>query len=131
MTVFLDANVVMYLIGSAHPNRDRAQTLLDDLILSNTRLVTDAEVFQEVLHRYSAIDRREAIEPAYTTLNGLVDEVFSIGLAEVEAAKDVLLKHSAGARDALHVASMRANDVSRILTFDRGFDQFSDLQRLY
>lgn len=131
MTVFLDANVIMYVIGSAHANRDRAQELLDELILNDTRLVTDAEVFQEVLRRYAAIARPEAIEPAYAALQGLVDEVFSIGLSEVEAAKDVLLAgFGAEARDALHVATMRANGVSRILTFDRGFDRFGDLERL-
>lgn len=129
MTVFLDANVVMYLVGAAHPNRDRAEALLDDLVLSDTRLVTDAEVFQEILHRYSAIKRREAIDPAFTTLNGLVDDIFPIGADEVAVAKALVLDGS-GARDALHVATMRANSVDRILTFDQGFDWFDDLVRL-
>ncbi|MFT4051996.1 MAG: type II toxin-antitoxin system VapC family toxin [Microbacterium sp.] len=129
MTVFLDANVVMYLIGAAHPHRDRAESLLDDLVLRDTRLVTDAEVFQEILHRYSAIRRTDAIEPAFATLTGLVDDVFPIGEDEVRAAKSLVLA-GAGARDAVHVASMRTHQVDQILTFDRGFDRFDDLVRL-
>lgn len=129
MSVFIDANVVMYLVGAAHPNRDRAEALLDELILADTRLVTDAEVYQEILHRYSAIKRTDAIAPAFDTLSGLADEVFAIGHDEVVQAK-VLVLDGAGARDAVHVAAMRAHGVSRILTFDRGFDRFEDLTRV-
>ena len=129
MTAFVDANVVMYVIGAPHPNRDRVQALLDQFILEGTRLVTDAEVFQEILHRYGAIGRHDAINPAYEVLRGLADDVFAVGLAEVEAARELVLD-GAGARDAIHVATMRSNDVHRILTFDPGFDNFHDLQRL-
>lgn len=129
MTVFLDANVAMYVVGARHPNRERARDLLDQLIVSQTRLATDAEVYQEVLHRYSAIGRLEAIEPAYAVLDELADEVFPVGRGEVEAAKELVVA-GAGARDALHVATMRAHAVTRILTFDRGFDRFDHLERL-
>ena len=130
MSVFLDANVVMYLVGTPHANRDRTKDLLDQLILSDTRLVTDAEVYQELLHRYAAISRREAIEPACATLDGLVDDVFSVGRDEIEMAKTLVLD-GVGARDALHIATMRANGVDRILTFDRDFDRFDELTRIH
>jgi hypothetical protein len=54
----------MYLLGAAHPKKTEAQILLERLIAAGERLVTDAEVLQEILHRYTAIDRREAIAPA-------------------------------------------------------------------
>ncbi len=54
----------MYLIGAAHPHKAEAQVLLERLIAAGRRLVTDAEVLQEILHRYTAIGRREAIGPA-------------------------------------------------------------------
>lgn len=130
MSVFLDANVVMYLVGTPHANRDRAKDLLDELILSGTRLVTDAEVYQEVLHRYAAISRQEAIESACAALDGLVDEVFAVGRDEIETAKTLVLE-GVGARDALHVATMRANGVERILTFDPDFDRFDELNRIH
>jgi hypothetical protein len=40
--------------------------------------VTDAEVLQEIMHRYVAIDRRDAIQPAFDALFGVVDEVLSV-----------------------------------------------------
>lgn len=44
----------------------------------NEKLVTSAEVFQEILHRYTAIGRQDAIQPAWDVLAGVTDEVFSI-----------------------------------------------------
>lgn len=129
MTVFLDANVVMYLVGAPHPNRDRARQVLDDLILADERLATDAEVYQEVLHRYAAIRRIDAVDPAFTLLDALVDECFPVTRDELDMARSVVLT-GAGARDAVHVATMRSHGVRRILTFDRGFDRFDDLDRL-
>jgi hypothetical protein len=41
-------------------------------------VATDAEVLQEILHRYSAIARSDAIQPAFEALLGVVDEVFPI-----------------------------------------------------
>lgn len=129
MKVFLDANVPMYLVGAPHPNRTRAQQLLDQLVISETPLVTDAEVYQEVLHRYAAIGRPKMIDPAYAVLDGLVDDVFSVGRSELEEARRLVLQ-GVGARDALHVSTMREHQITRILTFDSGFDRFGDLERL-
>lgn len=54
----------MYLMGAAHPHPTEAQVILERLIAAGERLVTDAEVLQEILHRYTAIEKREAIGPA-------------------------------------------------------------------
>jgi len=62
--ILIDSNVPMYLIGAPHPHKADAQRLLERLISDRERLVTDAEVFQEILHRYVAIDRRDALQPA-------------------------------------------------------------------
>lgn len=53
-----------------------AQRLLEKLIANRERLVTDAEALQEILHRYVAIDRRDAIQPAFDALLGVVGQAF-------------------------------------------------------
>ena len=73
--IFIDSNIPMYLVGAAHPNKDAARALLERAIVEAERLVTDAEVLQEILHRYVAIDHREAIGPAFDAILGLVDAV--------------------------------------------------------
>ena len=121
----------MYLVGATHPNKDRLQGLLDELIRSRSRFVTDVEVYQEILHRYTAINRQDMIDLAFACLNGIADETLTFGMAEVRAARAILESvHGISARDALHVAVMRAAGVSRILTFDRGFDVCPGIERL-
>lgn len=66
----------MYLVGASHPNKISAQRLLERAITQGERLVTDAEVLQEILHRYVAIDRRDAIHVA-TMARNAVRRIFS------------------------------------------------------
>ena len=63
--IFIDSNVPMYLVGAEHPDKAAARRVLERLIAEDTTLVTSAEAFQEILHRYVAIGRREAIGPAF------------------------------------------------------------------
>ncbi len=130
--IFVDSNVPMYLIGASHPHKNDSQRLLEKLIVNGQRLVTDAEVLQEILHRYVAIRRHEAIQPAFDALLGVVDEVFSVAGDDVQRAKDIVLGFdSLSARDALHLAIMERHRVERILSFDTGFDDFPGVTRLF
>ena len=129
--ILVDSNVPMYLVGTPHPHKVDAQRLLESLIAARERLVSDAEVLQEILHRYVAIGRPDAIQPAFDALLGIVDEVYPVDLAAVQRARTVVLgSPRLSARDALHVAVMQQQGISRILSFDAGFDQIPGIQRL-
>ncbi len=129
--ILIDSNVPMYLVGAPHPHKADAQRLLERCISDRERLVTDAEVLQEILHRYAAIERREAIQPAFDALLGVVDEVFPIEAPDVERAKSIVLGVARlSARDAIHLAVMDRRGVARIMSFDTGFDGFPGVLRL-
>ena len=129
--ILVDSNIPMYLIGAPHPHKSDAQRLLERLVSERQRLVTDAEVLQEILHRYVAIKRRDAIALAFDTLLGFVDEVLSVDQAIVERAKEIVLARlQLSARDAVHLAVMERHDIDQILTFDSGFDGFPGITRL-
>src|SRR5713101_7407491 len=114
----------MYLVGSSHPHKSDAQRWLEKFVSDRERMVTDTEVMQEILHRYVAINRRDAIQPAFDALLGVVDEVFGIALQQIQRAKEIVLGSvGLSARDALHVAVMEHERVDRILTFDVAFDR--------
>jgi uncharacterized protein len=131
VTVLVDSNVPMYLVGADHPNKDRALRRLDEFITKEERLVTDVEVLQEIVHRFTAIERPDAIQPAFDAVLGVVDEVLPVSLHEVEGAKRIVLgRYGLSARDALHVAVMQAHQVDRILSFDADFDRFPGLARI-
>jgi len=121
----------MYLVGSHHPHKADAQRLLEKLIADRERLVTDAEVLQEILHRYVAIDRRDAIQPAFDALLGVVDEVLNVDRRAVERAKQIVLGYrQLSARDAVHLSVMEQNGIHEILSFDSGLDAFPGITRL-
>ena len=129
--ILIDSNIPMYLVGASHPNKIDAQRLLEKLVSERERLVTDAEVLQEILHRYVAIDRRDAIQPAWDALLAVVDQVLAIDQSIVERAKQIVLGHRrASARDAVHLAVMQHHGIDQILTFDSGFDGFTGITRL-
>ena len=129
--ILVDSNIPMYLVGTPGPHKTDAQRILEKLISQRERLVTDAEVLQEILHRYVAIHRRRDIQPAFDVVLSIVDEVYSVNLAVVERAKQMVLAYDRlSARDAIHLAVMQQNGISQILTFDSGFDGFPGITRL-
>ena len=129
--IFVDSNIPMYLVGAEHPHKRDAERAIERLIVGGTRMVTDAEVLQEILHRYAAIGRKDAVQPAFDALLGVVDEVFSIELSDVERAKTILLDSDRrSSRDALHLAIMKNHRVTSILSFDSGFDGIPGIERI-
>jgi predicted nucleic acid-binding protein len=130
--IFVDSNIPMYLLGAPHPHKAEAQVLLEHLIASGKRLVTDAEVMQEIIHRYTAIDRRDAIGPAMKVTMELVDEVIAIEKADVLRAAEIVESRTRfSARDALHIAIMERHGIASVLTFDADFDRWPGLQRIH
>ncbi len=121
----------MYLVGAAHPHKIDAQRLLESAIAAREPLVTDAEVLQEILHRYVAIARPDAIQPAFDAVLGVVEFVHPIDHLDAERAKDVVLgNYGLSARDAIHVAVMERHRIEQIMSFDAAFDGFPGVERV-
>ncbi len=130
--IFVDSNIAMCLIGAAHPHKTEAQVILERLIAGGERLVTDAEVLQEILHRYTAIEKREAIGLAFQVTLDVVDEVFPIEKAEVLRAGEIAQNRALlSARAAVHIAVMERHSIRSILSFDRDFDRWPGLQWIH
>ncbi len=126
--IFLDSNIPMYLVGAPHPLKAESQILLERIIAAGERIVTSVEVIQEILHRYVALQRRDAVAPAVQLVLELCDEVFPVERQDVLRAAEII-QHPAqlSARDALHVAIMERHGVRSILTFDSDFDRWPGL----
>jgi uncharacterized protein len=128
--IFVDSNVPMYLIGAEHPNKAAARRLLEDAIADREVLCTDAEVLQEILHRFVAIRREDDIDPAFEVLLSVVDIVYPIEEADVQRARRLLRRvERVSARDALHLAIMQRHDVDEVLSFDAGLDSMPGIRR--
>ncbi len=129
--IFVDSNVPMYLVGNPHPNRDRIEQTLARLVGEQEILVTGVEVYQEILHRYTAIGRPEQIDRAFRRLDDIVEDVLTFGRQEIREAREILQSISGiSARDALHVAVMRSAGRTRILSYDTRFDEVPGIERI-
>jgi uncharacterized protein len=130
--ILIDSNIPMYLVGRDPSRKLETQVLVQKWVSARQRMVSDAEVLQELLHRYSAIKRLDAIQPAFDALLGLVDEILSIDRAVLEGAKQIVLGYRRlSARDAVHLAVMRQHGIGQIMSFDSGFDGFPGIERLF
>ena len=127
--IFVDSNVPMYLVGAPHPNRELVEEFLRRW--PDEDYVTSAEVYQEILHRYAAIDRRAAVKDAFEFLDQLVLTVFPVSRRDVEAAREIAEAFpELSARDSLHLSVMRTHRVRRVISFDQGFSARVGVTRL-
>jgi len=81
--------------------------------------------------RNAAIDRRDAIQPAFNALLGIVDQVLPVDRSIAERAKQIVLGYPRlSPRHAVYLAVMQHHRVEQIMTFDSGFDGFPGITRL-
>lgn len=122
----------MYLVGADHPHKRRVIELVPQLLGAHEVLVTSAEVFQEILHRYGRLGDRRHLAAAYEALEALVSRTHDVTKADVDAARS-LAGHATtiSSRDCLHLAIMRRIGCDRIWTHDRGFDDAPSIVRVH
>ena len=129
--IFVDVNVPMYLVGDPHPNKARTLSSLLRLARDGEVFITDVEVYQEILHRYQSLRRLHIIDAAIHCLNVIVADVLTYGMPEIGIARDLIRSvPGISARDALHAAVMRQAGISRIFSYDTGFDRIPGIERL-
>jgi predicted nucleic acid-binding protein len=128
---FIDANIPMYAVGSPHPLKEACVAVLESIARGDVSAVTDVEVLQEILHRYTALGQRlRAVEVARLFLV-VVPEVLPITLQDFLFAAELHLRHThLQARDTLHVAVMQQHGIAQIISADRHFDDLSEIARL-
>ena len=122
----------MYMVGNPGPELDRANELVNQAVADGEELVTDVEVYQEILHRYTAINRPDSIDDAFTALDEIVTRVLSYDMDDVRLARAILREiHGIQARDAIHAAVMRNRGIARIMSHDMGFDRIPGIERIF
>ncbi|HXJ39759.1 MAG TPA: type II toxin-antitoxin system VapC family toxin [Bryobacteraceae bacterium] len=131
MKIFIDSNIPMYVAGGDHPHKAPARRLLDQIRLGQIDACTSTEVLQEILYRYSSLGRRDLARDVYDLFAGICPVVFGVTLADTDTARDLLCEHTGiSSRDAVHAAVMLNHKVTRIATFDAGFDAIPAIQRV-
>ena len=131
MRIFIDSNVPMYVAGRDHPLRDPARRFLSRVRSGEVEGCTSTEVLQEILYRYVGLRRNDLAIEVYELFVRLCPVVFPVTLADTDRARDAVRETvGVSVRDLLHAAVMLNNGVSRIASFDRGFDAIASVERL-
>jgi hypothetical protein len=130
-TLFLDANIIMYAIGTDHPLKPACVAALRQVEAGAIQVVTNVEVFQELLHRYSAIGRHEVAAHAFTHLKALCEQVLPVLEADLDRAFAILNNQPhINVRDAIHAATMLNGGLRTILSTDTHFDTIPEITRI-
>lgn len=121
--ILVDTNVFMYVAGRAHPNKAPAAELVLRIASGKVDAAVDAEVLQEILHRY----RGEWLEQGralYDFVRQTVTTVIPISAEAVDGARLLMDAHaSLSARDAVHAAVCMQHGLAAICSYDSVFDQ--------
>ena len=128
--ILLDANIFMYAGGNPHPNKAPSLAFLERVALGELEARVDAEVLQEILHRYRAIDRWEDGRRVYDHARQVVPQVISITATILDTSRELMDVHrTLTARDALHAAVYELMEAEAWCSYDRDFDAIPGLVR--
>ncbi len=129
--ILIDANILMYAAGAAHPHKLPSAQLLERIARSDAAATINAETLQEILHRYRAIKRWKDGRKVYDLARQLFPAVVSISAVMLDRARMLLDEYPAlMARDALHAAVVMHEKFDAICTYDRDFDQITGITRI-
>lgn len=129
--ILIDSNVFMYAGGRTHPHKKPSVRLLERVARNEIEAAVDAEVLQEILHRYRALDRWADGRTVYDLARRIVPLVFPVTVEILDAARKLMDRYEGlSARDALHAAAAQEYGIRRICSYDRDFDDLGDVERI-
>ena len=129
--ILVDANILMYAAGAEHPNKAPSRLCLAAVADDRVDGALDAEVLQEVLHRYRSIGRWAGGRAVYDHARSIFPTVLPITAEVLDGARGVLDQTKRiSARDALHAAVVDTYGLDGICSYDRGFDRLPGLRRV-
>jgi hypothetical protein len=129
--ILIDANIFMYAAGAEHRSKAPSVAFLRQVAAGETDAAIDAEVLQEILHRYRALDRWVEGRRVYDLARRIVPVVIPITADLLDRARHLLDGHAGlTARDALHAAAVFDSNADGLVSYDDDFDVIPGLQRI-
>jgi predicted nucleic acid-binding protein len=130
--ILIDANIFMYAAGRESPQRLPCQRFLERIVRGEgPAACTDAEVLQEILHRYHSLKPREVGFQIFDAVSHLGIPILPVTDRSMKEARTLLEVHSSlSTRDCVHLGVMREHGIEKVLSYDRGFSEVSWVKRL-
>jgi len=133
LKVFIDAPLLIYLNTLTNL---RYRILYENFyieILTKYKPYTDVLVLDELIY----ISKRKYNIPYDVSIKFVETNilpyttVLNLGEEEYEYATEVIAKHNLKPSDALHIGAMMNNNITLIVSEDRGFDRIPAVKRLW
>ncbi len=129
--ILIDANILMYAAGAPHRCKQPSARLLQRVADGEIDALIDAELLQEILHRYRAIGRWADGKQVYDLARQIFPTVLPITADIMDRARELLDEHDGMmARDALHAAVVLSEGLDAICSYDRDFDGIVGVRRI-
>jgi uncharacterized protein len=131
--VFLDVNVPMYAAGRPHPYKDSCIRVMQAVADGQLTAAIDTEIVQEILYRYGALEQWEVATAMASDVLTLASVVYPITLEDIRLTVDLFAGYArkgVTARDLIHVAIMKNNGLSEIISVDDHFDLIEGIMRI-
>lgn len=129
--ILVDTNVLMYAAGAEHPHKAPSVAFLERVASGEIDAVIDAEVLQEILHRYRALDRWGDALRVFDLARTIFPVVLPVTEEALVRAAALLDAHPRlMARDGVHAAVALENGLDGICSFDTDFDVIDALERI-
>lgn len=128
---FIDANVFLYATGGDHPYRRPCSGVLAMIKAGAIQAESSVEVVQEVTHaRFRRSRDRSAARKAGDLVRQSV-HIHAVEPHDLERALDLFERHNrVSMRDAIHAATALNRGIDKVISADRGFDEFEELTRI-
>ncbi len=128
---FVDTNIFMYAVGADHPYKVPSLRFFETVAQGKGEIAISAEVLQEILYRFWAIRRMDEGFQLFDYAQSLCHWVLPVTQEEVQKAKELMVGiPKISPRDAIHVATMKKNRISTIISYDQGFDCVKEIKRI-
>ena len=130
--ILIDANIFMYAAGRESEMRAPCQRFLERVVEGEGPAVcTDAEVLQEILHRYRSLKVPEVGFQLFDAVVHLGIPILSVTDRAMASARRLLEDYpSLSTRDGLHLGVMQEHGLEEVLSYDRGFSEVPWVKRL-
>jgi hypothetical protein len=129
--ILVDTNVLMYAAGAEHRFKRPSADLLDRVASGDVEAAVDAEILQEILHRYRLADRWKDGKRLYELSRAVFPVVLPVTDAVMDASVALLDRYRRlTARDAVHLAACRVFEVPSICSYDRDLDGIEGIARV-
>ena len=121
----------MYAAGVEHPNKAPSVAFLASVAEERVEAIIDAELLQEILHRYRALNRWIEGRRVYDLTRQIFPTVLPITSEILDRARTLLDDYDGlMARDALHTAVVEINNLEAVYSYDRDFDRITTIKRM-